>query len=179
MLKFSDRMGITQPLTELQVNSMYQELRNSLYNLIYSHLQNWTRFYQIFTTEYLKRPVDECPNDAGSCKQRFKHIFLNAKWFEVYNIIEFILKNFESWVKTGILSGLFILEIDKVLERELSGWRVIDYLIVPISNEQEVEAIRQAISDSSSLGLDGVKEHLTNSLELLGKKPKPDYRNSI
>jgi hypothetical protein len=51
--------------------------------------------------------------------------------------------------------------------------------LVPITDEGEIETIRQAASEPSSLGLQGVSQHIDNALHLLGKKPEPDYRNSI
>jgi hypothetical protein len=70
-------------------------------------------------------------------------------------------------------------DINKILERELSAYRSINCQLVPISNESEIESIQLASKNSSSLGIAGVDEHLNTALRLLGKKPEPDYRNSI
>jgi hypothetical protein len=66
-----------------------------------------------------------------------------------------------------------------VLKKELSGYHFISGILTPISDEVEVESIESAIRDADNLGFIGVKEHLRTALDLLGKKPDPDYRNAI
>ena len=61
----------------------------------------------------------------------------------------------------------------------MSGYRFIDGVIAPISNKTEVEAIETAINATQKTGLKGASLHIRTALELLGKKPTPDYRNSI
>lgn len=68
---------------------------------------------------------------------------------------------------------------NQILEREMSGYRFIKGELVAITNKDEIESIDQAVTTTVQLGLEGASEHLTTALQLLGKKPDPDYRNSI
>jgi len=186
MPSFSDRMAITEPPTEIQVNSMNEQLRNSLWNLFMFYVAGWSGFLRLLFYNYYKEPVDSLPvhprkiDQDDQRRNLFKQKFYDSEWYEVYNIIQHIIENYSLYVvKHRTISVGFHEALSRILERELSGYRVIKDLIVPISNEHEVESIRQATSTSSSLGLDGVNQHITESLKLLGKKPDPDYRNSI
>lgn len=180
MAKFSDRLGFTQIPTELQVHGMSDELRNSLWNVLVSTIQgNWTECLYLLYFDYLRQPIDNLPPFEDSCRSEFRKIFMNRSWYEVYNIVEFILQNTQSLEFSGLKKSIFERDVNYVLERELSGYRVIQDEIVPITDAQEVESIRQAASLEPSLKLDGVRQHINNALHLLGKKPNPDYPNSI
>jgi len=109
----------------------------------------------------------------------FLERFTKCEWYDVYNIIQEISVNIETIYPHYSRQEEFEDRLNNILARELSGYRAIEGELVPITDEQEIEAIRQAVSTSSSLGLNGVREHITKALELLGKKPKPDYPNSI
>ena len=186
MIKFSDRMGITQPPTELQINSMNAELRNSLWNVLVRVLQmgefHWCRALKHLFLHFFKEPVDAIDDIFGVvrlCRDRLRQRFVESEWYDVYNIIQEILEWIEIITKSEVKKEEFESVLNYVLIREVSGYRAIEGELAPITNEQEIETIRQAVSTSSSLGFNGVKEHITTALELLGKKPDPDYRNSI
>ena len=184
MAKFSDRIGVTQPPTELQINSMNDELRNSLWNLLVGFLGKQDTFYftkalKLLFDGFFKEPVDDLPEYEHQNKDLLRERFMKCEWYDVYNIIEEILKMIQLITEGVISKEKFQNTLNYILERELSGYRAIEGGLVPITDKQEIEAIRQAVSTSSSLGLNGVREHITKALELLGKKPKPDYRNSI
>jgi len=66
-----------------------------------------------------------------------------------------------------------------IFEQELSGYRFISGKLAPISSPAEIAEISGAIEATGRAGLDGTHEHLRAALTLLGKKPEPDYRNSI
>ncbi len=63
-----------------------------------------------------------------------------------------------------------------ILERELSGYRIISGKVVDITDEQEVEMLEEALADTQ---YEGVNAHLKRALELLSDRKNPDYRNSI
>lgn len=101
---FSERMGITEVRTALQVNGMNDDLRNSLWNTLDRYV--WKRegfvyktygepdimsFSEVLWANYFKRPVDERPNYAHEVLQRIRGYFFNAEWYEVYNFVEFSL----------------------------------------------------------------------------------------
>ncbi len=183
MVKFSDRVGITQPPTELQVNSMNAELRNSMWNALVQVLEtgdlHWRRVVTHLFIYFFKEPVDNMRSTIRFCRDDLRERFMECEWYDVYNIIEELLPNIEEITSYNIMKEEFEILLNYVLKRELSGYRIIKGKLVPITDEREIQTIREATSTSSSLGLNGVNQHITNSLRLLGKKPDPDYLNSI
>ena len=65
-------------------------------------------------------------------------------------------------------------EINGVLEEEFSGYRFLDKVIVPLTSQDELTEIEDALNAPSP-----VVAHLQRGLELLSDKEQPDYRNSI
>lgn len=179
--KFSDRLGVTQPPKELQIERMNDDLRVSLWNWIVEAIRydGGRRSVPIIWKDYFKRSLSQCPAAHSGALGWLEDNFMQFEWYKAYNFVEFVFQNV---VATQIrVSSLDEHEhaLNKVLERELAGYRMINMELIPITDKYEVEAIRQAMSESSSLGLAGPSLHITKALNLLGKKPEPDYANSI
>ena len=66
--------------------------------------------------------------------------------------------------------------LNKILERELSGYRFVSGRLADIANDQELEMLEAALADSQFAGVD---THLQQALDLYTKRNNPDYRNSI
>jgi hypothetical protein len=181
MAKFSDRMGYTQAPKEFQIESMNDELRNSLWNWLYETIAV-DRIKSIATLkkDYFKIPIDSDFFNEDSLDE-IKGRFMSNKWYEPYNIIEFTFQSIVSYLHS--LNKLRLenvaIRLNKILERELSGYRMVEGLLVRITDEEEVKSIRNAMSEPASSGMDGASQHIKKALSLLGKKPEPDYANSI
>ncbi len=68
---------------------------------------------------------------------------------------------------------------NEVLASELSAYRFVGGKLVPVSSEQEMQAIERAIAETSG-AYSTASEHLQHvAVTLLARRPKPDYRNSI
>jgi len=128
----------------------------------------------------LKSPVNLIPDyshyDARNWLwNKYQQLF----WHQIYDLLEFVVENCEK------LSGRYKekkeihVEINKILAEEVSGYRFIQGILAPITDKNEIAAIEQAVAQSNTGGLQGVHTHLEAALQLLGKKPQPDYRNSI
>lgn len=184
MNRFSDRIGITQRPTELQINSMNDVLRNCLWNLIVTHVGNWSFLATGLYIHYFKEPIDSLPRfhintqQANECRALIRKRFFDLEWYETYNLLECMIENYSIFTNGRMIVPGFLEAINPTLEQELSGYRLINEVFVPITHEQEVDAIGQA-SELPFPGLDGVSQHMKNALRLLGQKPNPDYRNSI
>jgi len=68
-------------------------------------------------------------------------------------------------------------ELNLILEREMSGYRVRNSLVVPISDPTELSAIEEALAIPEPFA--GARCHITDALEKLSLKPVPDLRNAI
>ena len=66
---------------------------------------------------------------------------------------------------------------NSILKRELSGYRFIGDVIAPITSEQEIAEIEEALTSKDSL--QPIAIHLQSALNLLSDRKSPDYRNSI
>lgn len=100
------------------------------------------------------------------------------EWYEKIDLIEYIIhqlrlkyKSYRDYQKIIIL---FIQMINDTFKRLNYAYRVVDDLVVEISDDQEVSVIEEALNQTSS-----VKIHLSEALKHLSNRPSPDYRNSI
>ncbi len=183
MKKFSERIGILSQPDTIQMDGMSEALRNSLWNLLlkFYDYKQVRKLYLFLTEHFFKKPIDEVPFEGGKCSRLLKSAFFKMEWYEVYDLIEFIVKYFRVTkdFATETEKKKFIDSCNFILERELSGYRFISEILTPISSKGEILEISEAIEKSSIRNLFGAAEHLKTALNLLGKKPEPDYRNSI
>jgi hypothetical protein len=63
------------------------------------------------------------------------------------------------------------------MEREMSGYRIVESQVTPITSSDELRAIEDALGATNDLT--GARTHLQRALELLSNRRSPDYRNSI
>lgn len=186
---FSQRKGLKLTKTEIQISSVDDELRNSLWNAFYLF------FYKAYTLpdvtgtmriddyhtvlsqklwlDYFKKTLDKFDTDARSALDKFKKYFFECEWYEVYDFIEFSAKVYPD----DELSQRFRIYCNGILEKEISAYRFVDETIAQITSEVEVETIEDALMSTSSIA--PINTHLKRSLELLSDRTSPDYRNSI
>jgi hypothetical protein len=181
---FSDRMGYTKPKIQIQVNSIDAELKNCLWNAFSELLEkappswgdNQSEEMNIFVVNsyenLLKKPSDLLSKSYNETYNVFRnYFFFEAKWFEIYNLLEFSANSFPNQRKAAI----FIEKCNSLLEREVSGYRFVGKKIAPITSKQEIDEIEQATLSPFNL----VNKHLETAIRLLSDKTAPDYRNSI
>ncbi len=162
-----------------------------------------TRIRQILCREifdaFLKREADDKCHlglniyDVREIKNRYFEIknryFNEAEWFHVYDFIEFIWQQLDAMVryvgdiyeKSRIERVLeeFYLSINRVLEEEYAGYRLIDGEIVPVTSEIEIQSIAQALKSTELGRFNTSREHLKKALSLFSDREAPDYENSI
>ncbi len=181
--RFSDRIGVTQPVTSIQVESMNEELRNSLWNVIVGY---WTddslglyKAIEAIQVGVFKEPVDDISGSSSERRQELLIRYSELEWYDVYNLIEFLVENVDRIEEMNGCCEDLSRRFNTVFEREVSGYRFISGVLTPISNEAEVASIEEAIAEAERKGFAGAHTHITTSLKALGQKPEPDYRNSI
>lgn len=185
MERFSEREGIIVPKKILQIEEIDDDLRNSLWNAIklgywdriilnnYHHSPEVDILLKKIWIFYFKNRLDEIPGDFYHFNQKLKKFFFNAKWYEVYDFVEFLPNTFtEENINTQ-----FIKLVNSFLEKELSGYRFVDKKLVGITSEVEISSIENALRNESINSY--VKKHLAQALSLLSNRENPDYRNSI
>ncbi len=175
---FSKRNAYIKIDDKLQIESMNDDLKNSLWSIIYIYILsdvrsgNYPEFNKFLYHLLLKKPIDSIPDLPYYKYQECRELFFNSEWHFVYDFIELIILYFKNSSKYEE----FIKTINQVLEKENSGYRIIDEKIVAITDDIEKKSIEEAINDNS---FDTVKLHLKNALDKLSDRKNPDYRNSI
>jgi hypothetical protein len=188
-MKFSERQGLSPVSTVIQIKSMNQVLRNRLWSVLlmlcfdnserggYTGWRIYPDYAELFPTiwhDYLKEPLDTIPISYLKVITVLRESFFECKRYQAYDFIEFIAANHPY---KGTRQN-FVPAINRVLEEELSGYRFIDGKVAPITAEEQVAAIDQAIDETASAFPLSTK-HLRQALVLLAQKPNPDFRNSI
>jgi hypothetical protein len=186
-MKFSQRQGIKPSNKPLQLDFIDKDLLNGLWNIfklcILDTLKNETN-YQKFAFSlwhnFFKLPVDRIPYTKYDTFDSIREWFFSAKWFEIYDFIEFCLNHVSSLPHYGIRTDEIEVNFNVVLEREFSAFRFIQGKISPITNEEEIGEINTALTSTKSFtALSGCNIHLHSALTKLSDRKNPDYRNSI
>ena len=98
-MRFSERIRAKAPRETIQVNSMDDNLSTSLWNLLLQWFQArgvrdslWGEATVAIACDFIKQPVDELPGNSQSQLHGWvREIFFKFEWFEVYDLIEFIV----------------------------------------------------------------------------------------
>ncbi len=193
-MRFSERYGYKPVREIIQKENIDDDLKNSLWNAyhliilesgefnssIHPSINNYN-LYPLFLSYWvtlLKKPVDEIPHTVSDTQRIIRNYFFKKfEWFEIYDFIEFTIKNLPNQLLKGKFKSTFIIFINNALERENSAYRIINDEIVPITAEQEIESIEEALQHTNQYS--GVQLHLNQALKLMSDRQNPDYRNSI
>lgn len=144
---FSQRHKL-KPLPEFQVNSMNDDLRVGLWNAFYSNFMSYFTLpiteYKLYKTQVdflyniwlyaLKKPSDEFQRDTRKLIAGFKNYFLTAKWYEVFDLMEYGVGKYPD----EETSKAFIVECNFILEKEFSAYRFVDAVVTPIVDEAQI-----------------------------------------
>ncbi len=187
-MKFSQRIGKVAIRNELQVDSIDESLKNRLWNVIHSFIFERKSYKNIYHQdiafkhiwkEFFILPLDEIPTYTGSSEvfpEEFQNYvkfwFYKKEWYELYDLIEFLLQ-----LNEDIFTTNFSKNCNLVLKKEGAGYRIIENRIVQITSEEEIQEIEEGFKFSNKFK--SVYTHLNSSFELLSSRTNPDYRNSI
>lgn len=172
-------------IKEIQLNGMDSDLRNGLWNALHAFYKevffstsNRKYFYNeslrsnlwIF---YFKERADHYT--LAKLIRRIEQTFMVKEYFRVFDCLEYLL----SLPSVDIDVNAFAVAINAVLKEENSGFTLVRGMFVPITSENEIQSINEAIENSIEYKLNGVKGHLEMSLKMMSDRQNPDYRNSI
>lgn len=177
-LSFSQRIGKKPVRDTFQLDSMDIALRNGLWNkclpyiMVSVEIDFSPKYYMlehINTNFFKERSSVIRSHNCASYANAYYKFFVEADWYLVYDLIEFIINNTTDFHdRKGLCKA-----INEILEREMSGYRIIDNLVSPIIENSEINEIETAAKN------DVVAKHITTALALLSDRTNPDYRNSI
>lgn len=179
-LSFSERYGLKPVRDTFQVENMDEELKTGIWNSLLAtcfddnynpHIHNplFENFCKTIWINFFKNKLNEFPEYGNIFIEELEEYVFEGEWYEVYDLIEFLSANDRT-------NAEFRQELNKVLEREMSAYRLIVNEITPIISDIEIEEIELAINNDS---LKHVSTHLESALNLLSDRKNPSYRNSI
>lgn len=185
-MRFSQRNGHSAIRTAIQLESIDQPLKNSLWNALQTFVWDaysrdgvnaisarsglnsllkslWIDFYRV--------PADTIPYSTNDAIAAIRKNFFETEWFNIYDFVEFTIPRLQ-YKKVE-----FIERCNNVLEREVAGYRIIAEKVCPITSTVEIQTIETALLHADPAF--GARTHIQRALDLLSSKPTPDYRNSI
>ena len=191
--KFSQRIGKTPIRQIIQIESIDDSLKIQLWNIIISNfllsdeIEYWNRYINqlsnLIRATFFKEALDMPPRENHH-KYFHTWFFNEAKWYEVYDFLEYLcelhlncneLPNVSQYITNRDVNLAELL--NQVLEEELSGYRIVNNRVIPISSDIDIESINHALINSDKYH--PVNTHLKTAIEHLSNKKNPDYRNSI
>lgn len=179
-MSFSERMGFV-PERKIQVESMDDRLRNRLFNYFKTICDYNMGIKHSMIRYTLDKMGGMVSDDASSNEKMIISIFIKTKeWYIPYDITEYILEYYSSSItpfdyESKKTYALLVKELNSILVEEKSGYRMADGKFVPITDENELKEIQDAMHSE----FDSVDQHIKKALTLYSDRDKPDYENSI
>lgn len=186
---FSERYGYKQ-VKKLRLGEMSETLRTRLWNslsnffitLVERSIDGREIIIKIWD-KFFKEDIDEIRYESGTAQIYYiKGKFSNLKWYEVFDLIEFLIREKEI-IKIMYSNTFFInahenliKEVNKIFEEERAPYKIIGNCIAPLVSESEAEEIEKALKIDDKYS--EVRIHISKALEFYSKRP-PDFQNSI
>ena len=100
-MRFSERMGYKKVFDTLQTQDINETLRNQLWNSLYIFVWEKGNFdYEYLQAKlcfsYFKKRLDQQSYNYDSFLENLEKYFFKAEWYEVYDLLEEILRYFEN-----------------------------------------------------------------------------------
>lgn len=196
---FSERMGIVKEKI-IQKDDIDYDTRIVLYNTIHQSLIHDISAYKIamihkgnkmdyneqviedkdFETiekgiwlNVFKDPIDLLPKEMKVFCLSLREFMTTCEWYRIYELIEYILKNYNWHKKSDFIDVLNI-----KLEEEKTAYRIVSDEVALLTDEQEIKELEEVLTKAESVFF-GVYTHLKSALHFFSERTNPDYRNSI
>jgi len=185
MVSFSQRMGFETLKKAFQIDSIDDDLRNGLWNMLtiyywdkieVDYLSDDEELYLFFKSlwiSHFKKPVDTLKDDWGNTYHEIRSYYFKCDWNKVYDLIEFIARFYED--KTT--NSNFRKACNSILKKNNSAYRFVNDKITQITSEEEIAEIEDALLKTDPFR--PIQIHLKTALQLLSDRKSPNYRNSI
>lgn len=191
---FSDRNGIKAENTEIQLYDFDERTRVQFVNLIgklYETVYSDTYYGRSYIQDLFRYIYGEVYSltidilrqyDDDKFFKNIRETIMNDTYDAVLTLLETFAQYWNPILKEKI--GYYYGRDGKptiydyfnaVFEKEYVGYRFINGSISPISDEQEVTAIEDALANK----YEPVREHIAKANLLLADRENPDYENSI
>ena len=189
---FADRHGIAPENALMQINDLDERSRVALINTLSNFWQalhaehtkrgsktkKWDDFLRSILSNVYVRVLDFSRRPDNEEILRILHnTILRENYALVFSMLEYVAKELQELFDAVISNngGIIYEVLNGVFERELVGYRFVDSLITPITDEIEMYEITQALTVADT----NAREHLRKAVQLLSDRDTPDYANSI
>jgi hypothetical protein len=177
MKTFSERKGLKPIADVIQVDSMNEALRNSLWNVLDVVLWSTNGFVsskhgqaaiepfsRALWFDYFKQPMDSRPDRGFLILKEIRTYFFSCQWNEAYDFLQWVVFTCE---RTHPKLAEFI---NHILERELSGYRFVAGHLADVTTPEELMSVEDASKGSA---FSGVSAHIRRAVELYANRENP------
>ena len=179
MIPFSRRYGYAS--TDIQYECVSETLKNRIFAAFYKQEYDYygTLDFGNYTTGIEDMMIEmgitynypENTKAKNNNAKKLESFLLDSKsWYVIYDFIEKYL-----YISDDKVSEKMTSTFNRILEEEVSGYRILNKLVVPITSEMELATINEA----QNTPYDSVNTHINKALKLFADRKKPDYENSI
>lgn len=201
MLTFSQRMGLKPVRSAIQVDSLDEETRNALWNVVFPYLNKLQVYRKVTTCSDIwvglyHQPVDTVPSEMRRphdykvsnselyCRY-YRDVILNGNWSDCLELIEFMANEFnrKRWNDQGYDWNIKRYEViapspedyNYIFKKYLVGYRFVGDQLTQITNPSEILSVETAVKQSQP----SVRELLGKALGFLSDRTSPDYAKSV
>lgn len=175
-MSFSERNGIE--VKTIQFKDVDSKLRNRIINALYRNANDSIAGRVLdklgMQQHYYYDPLIGLSTIEENKRQLVDYL-QQCKWNELYDAIEYCFIEYKLDKATKSELNRFTSGFNIILEEEKSGYRLVDGLIVPITNEQELSTLNSILNHKQY----AASRHIKKALELYSDRLEPDYENSI
>lgn len=178
---FADRNGMKRENTQMQFKNLDTRTRTMLinktgeiYNKLYG-MHEYAADTQVFLKSFLMDVFSyelnwEISYSTSAIFQIITKTIRQGSYSEVLSVIEYLAVNFDTRYNTDVFEIY-----NTIFKNEYVGYRFVDKIIVPITNEIEINEINEAAVSP----YEEVNSHIDRALIFLSDRDKPDYQFSI
>lgn len=174
-ITFSQAEGVEELPSPLRTGELSDELRAHLWRILYVELEEsrrsidyygyvvgdpWLDILRSWHVDHEYKLYDEFKDKFDDNVSRMKNIVYYGNYVQVFELIQFIIRKRDCPPDFHRL-------IDKALGHCRAAYRVIEKTIMPVSEAEEVEAIRHDLTSIRSSPFVGAYRHLESAMSLI------------
>ena len=192
---FSDRNEINHISTEIQLKDFDERTRirlSNLINKIYNDAFGGQNFFDASKQGFLAFVIDEIyarpiEVDEIHIEKEVLSFVHETIMHDTYDAVLTVVEAIAQYIDVYLLNRLgqqYLQEfgcaivfhrLNDFFKEEYIGYRFIDGIISPISDEVEVNAVNEVLHNP----FESVREHISKANKFLADRDNPDYENSI
>lgn len=180
--RFSERVGASRAPSVFQKDRADEQLRTDLWNVWYATYWKHDKWYGNRADDdpyldsiwigILHLRLNELHRESYEWALRvLQKRWFDGNWYESYDILDATV-GYETDLSAR---HRFVKELNSVLVQDLSAYRFVDDHCVPITTDEEIDAVEAALQTP----LSSVQEHIHQAVVCLSNRKNPDFRNSI